>query len=191
MWYDIIFCEHRLAKNDWAIAILLNKECFKKHCRGWSKDSISLAVCQKMFLQVFDLPLKKVRKATDKKTKDCTGICSWWWQREAFKTSTFQRRQMLRDHINMFLAYKGHYFRSHTKQKLPFPTFIYFQNVWTLHSALYRKKCSKSTAFYTKIFEFSLAFKKKGGGGHLQQVWQVWDTVIPQLTSDPAIEFFG
>jgi hypothetical protein len=76
---------------------------------------------------------------------------------------------MLQYHTNMLLAYKGHYFRSHTKQKFPFPTFIYFQNVWTLHSALYREKCSQSTAFYTKIFveEFSFAFKKKEGGGAL------------------------
>ena len=51
---------------------------------------------------------------------------------------TFQRRrQKLWDHINMILTYKSHYFRSHAKQKLPFPSFIYFQNVRTLHLALY------------------------------------------------------
>jgi hypothetical protein len=37
--------------------------------QGRNKDPISIAVCQKMFLQIFDLTLKGVRIITDKVKK--------------------------------------------------------------------------------------------------------------------------
>lgn len=131
-----------------------------------NKGDKSIEVCQKMFLSTFDLTLKKVRVITEKKRSSSSGICTEdeRGKHTAHACMSEKCKQVIRDHIAMFPAYKSHYSRSHTSKKYLSPDL----SIAKMYR-LYLEYCSRpeicvqpaSESFYRHIFvnEFNLAFK--------------------------------
>lgn len=124
-----------------------------------------IQVCQTMFLNTFDVTLKKARVVVEKKRSSGSKICS---EDNRGKHKNHPKvpendKLLIKEHINLFPAYQSHYSRSHTQKKYLPPDLSIAQ----MHR-LYVDYCKerniqpRNASLYRKIFveEFNLSFHK-------------------------------
>ncbi|CAG9839576.1 unnamed protein product [Diabrotica balteata] len=151
----------------------IRKECEKedgisrrKFTRNYfltTDENQSIEICQAMYLQTFDLTLKKVRIIVEKKRASQSNICPMDGRGKHFKHSKIQtdRKDVIRKHINSFPAYNSHYSRERTSKKYLSPDL----SVAEIYR-LYCKYCRNNNinhekeSMYRKIFneDFNLSF---------------------------------
>ncbi|KAG5864778.1 hypothetical protein JTB14_016705 [Gonioctena quinquepunctata] len=141
------------------------KESRRKYSRKYHllKNASRINVCQIMFLNTFDLTLKKVRVITEKKILSESGICA---EDRRGKHSNHPKvpnkdREEIRRHIKMFPSYESHYSRSHTKKQYLSPD-LSISKMYRLYVTYCLEKniTPRNEALYRKIFveEFNLSF---------------------------------
>lgn len=76
-------------------------------------------VCQTMFLNTFDITLKKARVIVEKKRFSNSKICceDKRGKHGNHRKVTENDKVLIREHINLFPAYQSHYSRTHTQKK--------------------------------------------------------------------------
>ncbi|KAG5872730.1 hypothetical protein JTB14_036118 [Gonioctena quinquepunctata] len=141
------------------------KESRRKYSRKYHllKNASRIEVCQIMFLNTFDLTLKKVRVITEKNILSESGICA---EDRRGKHSNHPKvpdkdREEIRRHIKMFPSYESHYSRSHTKKQYLSPD-LSISKMYRLYVTYCLEKniTPRNEALYRKIFveEFNLSF---------------------------------
>ena len=128
-------------------------------------NGTKIEVCQVMFLNTFDISLKKVRVIVEKKRSSEGKICP---EDKRGKHGNQPKvpendKLLIKEHINLFPAYQSHYSRSHTQKKYLSPDL----SIAEMHR-LYVDYCKarniepQKASLYRKIFveEFNLSFHR-------------------------------
>lgn len=138
---------------------------FTRHYFLTRTDGKKIEVCQVMFLNTFDVTLKKARVVVEKKRSSGSKICSEdkRGKHENHPKVPEDDKLLIKEHINLFPAYQSHYSRSHTQKKYLSPDL----SIAKMHR-LYMDYCKERTvkprneSLYRKIFveEFNVSFHK-------------------------------